>query len=658
MGGSGADRARPRGPGPRAVFARTRRSLEIAWRAAPATLAAYGLLNVVAGLLPAAVTLLTKWLLDTLQFGAQAPGVPGALAGEPVRVVVLLGVCTLSTALSGHLVTYLGGRIRREVGLLVQQRLYAKVDGLGGLRRFEDPAFLDRLRLAQTSASSAPEEIIESLFGIVTTALTVAGLLGILVTISPVVTAVTVLAALPALFVQLSLNRSRAGMMWRMSPRLRRQVFYRALMVNPAAIKEARLFGAGGFLLDRMGRETAEVNRAEERVDRRTVAAHAPLALLGALVPAGGLVWMVGAAVRGDFTIGDVSAFVAAVAGVQSALTGTVETLSRAYQALLLMGHYDDVMDTPPDLPVPRSPRPVGPLRTAVRLEDVWFRYTDDGPWVLRGVSLTIPAGRSLALVGLNGAGKSSLVKLLCRMYDPTRGRVLWDGEDIRETDPRELRARMSAVFQDFMAYDLSVRENIAIGALEHADDTGRIREAARDAGADGFAADLPSGYDTMLSREFYQGEADEESGVTLSGGQWQRLAVARALMRRGRDLLIVDEPTSGLDPQAEREVHDRLRELRSGTTTVLVSHRLGAIRGVDRIVVLQDGRITEEGRHAELMALGGEYARLFALQAEGYTGPGEDAGNGGTGDGDRGHGGTGRDLPGTAPGPAAEAIA
>ncbi|WP_306368057.1 ABC transporter ATP-binding protein [Nocardiopsis sp. CC223A] len=618
--------------GPRTAIARALRSLGVAWRAAPWSLALYSALTVVDGLLPAGVALVTKWLLDVLAEGGAAPGVPGPLVEAPLLLVVFLGVFTLVASLSSHVSAYLGSRIKRGVSLLVQQRLYGAVDRISGLRRFEEPAFLDRLRVAQTSATTAPEEVLGSVFASVRGALTITGLLGVLLTISPLITAVTVAAALPMLFVQLVLNRERAGMLWRTSPRMRRQMFYQNLMLNPAAIKETRLFGSGGFLLNRMRGESVQVNAAEERLDRKVMLTHGPLALLGALVSAGGSVWMVAEALRGGFTIGDVAAFIAAVGGVQGALAEVVLSLTGAYQALLLMGHYDDVVATPSDLPVPRDPRPVAPLREGIRLEDVWFRYTDDGPWVLRGVSLTVPAAGSLALVGLNGAGKSTLVKLLCRMYDPTRGRVLWDGADIREMDVAELRERMGAVFQDFMSYDLPVRENIAIGSLEDLGDTGRIRDAAREAGAAGFVEELPHGYDTMLSRIFYQseedfqeeGDEDAAAGTTLSGGQWQKLAIARALMRRGRDLLIVDEPTSGLDPEAEREVQDRLRTLREGAATVMISHRLGAVRGADRIVVLQEGVIAEQGGHDELMRRNGEYARLFTLQAEGYTGTGE----------------------------------
>lgn len=615
--------------GPRTASVRVLRSLGIAWQAAPWALALYSALIVVGGLLPAGVTLVTKWLLDVLAAGGAAPGVPGPLLEAPLLLVVFLGVFTLVTSLSDYVSVYLSSRIKRGVSLLVQQQLYGAVNRIPGLRLFEEPAFLDRLRMAQTSAATAPEEILGSVFASVRGVLTITSLLGILLTISPAITAITVAAALPMLFVQLVLNRERARMLWRISPRMRRQMFYQTLMLNLAAIKETRLFGAGGFLLGRMRGELIQVNTTEERLDRRVMLTHGPLALLGAVVSMGGLVWMVAGALRGEFTIGDVSAFIAAVGGVQGALAEVVISLTGAHQVLLLMGHYDDVVATPSDLPVPGDPRPVAPLREGIRLEDVWFRYTDDGPWVLQGVSLTVPAKGSLALVGLNGAGKSTLVKLLCRMYDPTRGRVLWDGADIRGMDVAELRSRMSAVFQDFMSYDLPVRENIALGSLDDREDTDRIRDAARAAGAAEFVEAMPHGYDTMLSRTFYQseedvsedGDEDTAAGTTLSGGQWQKLAIARSLMRHGRDLLIVDEPTSGLDPEAEREVQDRLRTLREGTATVMISHRLGAVRGADRIVVLQEGVITEEGDHDELMHRDGEYARLFTLQAEGYTG-------------------------------------
>jgi ATP-binding cassette subfamily B protein len=236
---------------------------------------------------------------------------------------------------------------------------------------------------------------------------------------------------------------------------------------------------------------------------------------------------------------------------------------------------------------------------------------------VLRGVSLAVPHGMATALVGLNGAGKSTLVKLLCRLYDPTRGSIHWDGVDLRELSVPQLRDRIGAVFQDYVSYDLSAAENIGLGDVAALADRTRIHAAAERAGIDATLDALPDGYDTMLSREYV--DQDVATGVLLSGGQWQRVALARSLMRDGRDLLILDEPSSGLDAAAEHEIHRRLREHRAGTTSVLISHRLGAVRDADQIVVLSGGRVTECGTHEALLAAGGEYARLFHLQADGY---------------------------------------
>jgi ATP-binding cassette subfamily B protein len=223
--------------------------------------------------------------------------------------------------------------------------------------------------------------------------------------------------------------------------------------------------------------------------------------------------------------------------------------------------------------------------------------------------------------VGLNGAGKSTLIKLLCRFYDPSRGSIRWDGVDLREVPPAELRRRMGVLFQDYMCYDLTAAENIAMGEIEALHDRPRIEGAARLAGVHDVVRALPRGYDTMLSRIFFheEEEAADEAGVVLSGGQWQRLALARTLLREGRDLLVLDEPSAGLDARAEHEIHTRLARHRAGRTSLLVSHRLGAVRAADLIVVLRDGEIAERGTHDELMAAGGGYAELFDLQARDY---------------------------------------
>ncbi|MEU6999825.1 ABC transporter ATP-binding protein [Nonomuraea sp. NPDC046570] len=586
-------------------------ALRLAWRAAPGTVTLLVLTTVVSSVVPVGIAWLTKLVLDRV---AAADGEVFALAGG----LALLGL-TLATL--PEVLHYLQGELNRATGLLAQDRLFTAVNRLPGLARFEDPVFLDRLRLANQSGGMTPSQVVQGALALGGGLLTAGGLLGSLTAISPVIAGVVLLGTVPALVAQTMLSRRRAAMLWKLGPVQRRELFYSQLLSDLKAVKEVRLFGLAGFLQGRMLTELRRADAERRTMDRRELRVQAALGALSAAIAGAGLIWVIVAAGSGGVSVGDVSMFVAAVAGVQGSLAAMVGHIASAHQQLLLFQHFRDVEAVEPDLVVPARSISPEPLRKGIEFRDVWFRYGPEHPWVLRGVSFTVPFGRTVGLVGRNGSGKSTLVKLLCRFYDPERGGITWDGVDLREIDPAELRDRMSAVFQDFMVYDLSAAENIGLGNLASLDDRGAVEEAARRAGVHEELAELPYGYDTLLTRVFFQSEdaEDPSAGVALSGGRSQRVAVARGVFRGGRDLLILDEPSSGLDAEAEHEVHARLREHRRGATSLLISHRLGAVREADTLVVLDGGRIVEQGSHEELAGTGGVYARLFSLQASGY---------------------------------------
>ncbi|WP_086821703.1 ABC transporter ATP-binding protein [Allokutzneria sp. NRRL B-24872] len=588
----------------------------VAWRAAPALLLGHLTAGVLAGMAPVAAAWFTKLVLDRLVLGQTDDLVWPALA------LATTGALTIVIVQGSQ---YLSGELERRVAMLTRDRLYTATGRMGGLAMLEQPAFQDRLRMAQLHSDSGPRLILESVVGGVQSLITLLGFLGSLAALSLVLAATALLAAIPALLAEIQLSRRRATVLTALSPTERRQFFYADLMTSLDAAKEIRLLGLNALFRKRMLTEFAHANAERRRMDRRELGVQGLLGVLGAVVAGAGLVWAILAAGRGLLTVGDVAVFLAAVAGTQASITAIAGRLGTAHNALLLFAHYQEVTKAEPDLPCPPDPAPVPKLSNGIELRDVWFRYSEDHPWALRGVNLTIPFGQSMALVGPNGAGKSTLVKLLCRFYDPTRGSVSWDGVDLRDMAVEQLRARIGAVFQDFMSYELSAAENIALGDVDGADELrlgtamkDRVHDAAQRAGVHDMLSGLPRGYDTMLSRLFQ--DEDDDTGVLLSGGQWQRVALARAFLRDQRDLLILDEPASGLDADAEAQIHTRLAAHRAGRASVLISHRLGSVRDADQIAVLVDGRIEDLGTHRELLHRDATYARLFRIQANGYA--------------------------------------
>jgi ATP-binding cassette subfamily B protein len=591
-------------------------------RACPWLLPLCAALTLASGLTTPLVAWETRSIFDTLTAVRH-----GGAHVFPVGPVIAVCAAGAAAALLPAWLGYLQGQIRRAVVLRVQDELFAAVNRFEGLARFEDPAFHDRLLLAQQNGQAAPAQLVNTVLSLARVAVTISGFAAGVLALSPLMALLAVAAAVPGALVQFTSGRRRAAGVWRTSALFRRRLLAQSLLTDPRAVREIRAFGLGDFFRARVREDQRLINAIDRAVEARVTRAQSLYGTLGAALTALATAWALWQASRGVFSVGDVTVLLAGAAGIQGAVEGTAGAFSEGHSAALMYDHFRAVAHACPDLPVPQTPLPVGPLRRGIEFRDVWFRYTPHGPWVLRGLNLTIPAGSSVALVGVNGAGKSTLVKLLARMYDPTRGAVLWDGTDIRSFDPAQLRAHMGSVLQDFMTYELTARENIAVGDTARLDDRAAHEEAARLSGSHAFLSGLPGGYDTLLSR-IQLTDAGRSRGssatapdvrVVPSGGQWQRIAIARALLRRDRDLLVLDEPSSGLDPHAEAAIHRTLHTLRAHSTTLLISHRLGALRDATTIAVLDGGRVTELGPHADLLALDGTYATMFRTQAEGY---------------------------------------
>jgi ATP-binding cassette subfamily B protein len=373
-----------------------------------------------------------------------------------------------------------------------------------------------------------------------------------------------------------------------------------------------KLFGLNRFLTDRFTELSDDVYRENVALAKRRLAATVFLSLITTLGYYSGYVYVIYETLAGKMTVGMLVFLTGAIAGASSNLQMIFSTFSSiADQSLFLTDLLEFFALRPLVTSKPNAIRTPRPIREGIEFRDVCFSYPGSTRLVLKNLNLRVAPGERIALIGENGEGKTTIVKLITRLYDPTVGSVLLDGVDLREYDLEDYSSQIAVIFQDFMRYDMTAWENIAVGQISDRKNLAGIELAAKKSLAESVVAKLPLGYDQMLGRRF-------ETGVDLSGGEWQRIALARAYLRDGQ-LLVLDEPTAALDARSEHEVFERFAELTQGKMALLISHRFSTVKMADRIVVLEKGQIAEEGRHEQLMARGGRYAAMFEMQASSY---------------------------------------
>jgi ATP-binding cassette, subfamily B, bacterial len=602
-----------------ASAAHSARALGLVWRSAPGGVLALAAFTLVAAALPPFVAWVGKLIIDAVV--AAHAAVPGAARTVALDRAVWLVALELGAVAAMAGCERVLGLVRQLVGLRLgidlNVRILEKAEKLS-LRHFEDAAFYDKLTRARREASTRPLSLIQSNFQVIRQGLTLAGYVALLIGFSGWMALAVLAATVPAFIAEARFSGAAFRLRnWR-SPDSRRLTYLEYVLGNDEHAKEVKLFGLAPLLLGRYTQLAEKFFADDRRLAVRRMAWGYALSLISTVVFYGCYALIVAATARGRLSLGEMTLYLVAFRQGQQSFQSVLSALGGMYEDTLYMSNLFDYFAIPTEDKKATGPVAVVRAEEGVRFEGVGFKYpggagaADGDRWALRDVDVFVPKGQSLALVGENGAGKTTFIKLLAGLYDPTEGRVLLDGRDVRAWDERELRARIGVIFQDFNEYQLALRENVAFGSVDHRDDELRVGRAVEQGGAKELVAALGAGLDTQLGRWF-------AGGVELSGGQWQKVALARAFMREEADILILDEPTAALDAEAEHAVFQRFRALAAGRTTILISHRFPTVRMADRILVLEAGRVIEDGSHAELLAAGRRYAHLFGLQAAGY---------------------------------------
>ena len=581
--------------------------LRMVWDSGRVVVLSGSVLRVVAALIPLSMLGVTRWIIDAI--------VAHVSSRQPLPhpfwwfVALEFALATLGTVLSrtiDYCDSLLADKFTRHISVRIMEHA-SRLD----LVCYEDPVFYDKLERARVQATDRLG-MIQAIGRVLQQVVTTATLAASIFVFSPWLLVVLIVCVVPAFLGESHFAFLGYSQNFRQTP-VRRQLDYlRVLGASKESAKELKLFGLSSFLTGRYIELSDQIYRQNVALARRRLWAGSLLSLLSTLGYYGTYAFVIYATVAGKLSVGTLTFLAGAIAGASSNIQMIFSTFSSiADQALFLtdllefFGVRPSVQSKPDAPPAPR------PIRYGFEFQNVSFAYPGSSRLVLKNLDFRLEPGERIALIGENGEGKTTVVKLLTRLYDPSAGKILLDGVDLREYDLEDLCRQTAVIFQDFMRYEMTASENIAMGQIEERQNDFKIETAARKSLAETVIRRLPRGYRQMLGRRF-------EGGVDLSGGEWQKMALARAYLRDAQ-LLILDEPTASLDARSEHEVFQRFAELTAAKMALLISHRFSTVRMADRILVLEDGKIAEQGGHHELVARGGRYSEMFELQAANY---------------------------------------